>query len=91
MMLDIFIDTLYIVYESSIREGVLSPKRLKENSRRLYMARNEKTSRRIAKIASKGLRNPGSLSKKQVQALSGSVLTQAPDKKAQRPSAPRRK
>lgn len=44
------------------------------------MAKNEKTSTRIGKIASKGLKDPGSLTKKEVKSLSGSVLTQRPDK-----------
>ena len=43
------------------------------------MAKNEKTSARVAKIASKGLRI-GKLSPKEIRTLSGSNLTQAPDK-----------
>lgn len=45
------------------------------------MAKNEKTSKTIASIASKGLKDPSSLTKKQIQAISASVLTQAPNKK----------
>ena len=45
------------------------------------MAKNEKTSGSIGTIASKGLRNPGSLSNKEVRKISGSVLTQRPDTK----------
>ena len=45
------------------------------------MSRNEKTSKEVGKIASKGLKNPGSLTNKEIQKLSGSVLTQRPDKK----------
>lgn len=45
------------------------------------MARNEKTSKGIGSIASKGLRNPGSLTKTEIKKISGSVLTQRPDKK----------
>lgn len=44
------------------------------------MGKNEKTSLRIAKIASKVLRNE-KVSKSQIKSLAGSVLTQAPDKK----------
>lgn len=44
------------------------------------MSKNEKSSTRVAKIASKGLRDPGSLTKAQIKSLSGSVLTQTPDK-----------
>ncbi len=42
------------------------------------MAKNEKTSPRIAKIASKLLKDPNSSA--DVRALAGSVLTQAEDK-----------
>ncbi len=42
------------------------------------MAKNEKTSPRVAKLASKALRNPNS--SKITKTLAGSVLTQAPDK-----------
>ena len=45
------------------------------------MAKNEKTSKKVASIASKGLKNPGSLTKNQIKSISASVLTQAPDKK----------
>jgi len=45
------------------------------------MAKNEKTSKGIGSIASKGLRNPSSLTKNEIKKISGSVLTQRPDKK----------
>ena len=44
------------------------------------MAENEKTSKRLAKIASKALKGE-KLTKAEIKALGGSVLTQAPDKK----------
>lgn len=44
------------------------------------MARNEKTSKAVGKIASKGLKGHA-LTKKQVQKVSGSALTQRPNKK----------
>lgn len=44
------------------------------------MAKNEKTSPKVASIASKGLKNPGSLTNKQIKTVSGAALTQAPDK-----------
>jgi len=47
------------------------------------MARNEKTSKKVAKVASKGLRT-GKLTPKQVRQVSGSTLTQAPDKKGKK-------
>lgn len=40
------------------------------------MARSEKSSKRLAKIAAKGLRDPESLTLKEIKALCGSVLTQ---------------
>lgn len=45
------------------------------------MARNEKTSKRVAKIASKGLKSPKKLTAKEIKSLAGSTLTQAPDRK----------
>ncbi len=45
------------------------------------MAKNEKTSKKVATIASQGLKNPSSLTNKQIKTISGSVLTQRPDKK----------
>lgn len=44
------------------------------------MAKNEKTSKKIAPIASKGLRT-GKLTKKEIRKVSGSDLTQVADKK----------
>jgi hypothetical protein len=46
----------------------------------LCMAKNEKTGKKVASIASKGLRDPGSLTKTEIKKISASVLTQAPDK-----------
>ena len=45
------------------------------------MAKNEKTSSRVGSIASKGLKNPGSLTKKEIKSISAAALTQMPDKK----------
>ncbi|MHB8149811.1 MAG: hypothetical protein ACYDIB_06580 [Desulfobulbia bacterium] len=45
------------------------------------MAKNEKTSPKIASIASKGLKKPESLTKPEIRKISASVLTQTPDKK----------
>jgi hypothetical protein len=44
------------------------------------MAKNEKTSKKVATIASKGLKNPKSLTKAEIKTLAASTLTQAPDK-----------
>ena len=43
------------------------------------MAENEKTSARVAQIASKALQNPKSVTQEEIQALAASVLTQSPD------------
>ncbi len=45
------------------------------------MAKNEKTSGSVGSIASKGLKNPGSLTNKEIKSIAGSVLTQRPDQK----------
>jgi len=45
------------------------------------MAKNEKTSAKVASIAAKGLKSPGSLTKAQIKTLAASALTQAPDRK----------
>ena len=44
------------------------------------MARNEKSSAKVSKIASKALRGE-KVTKKEIKSLAGSVLTQRPDKK----------
>ncbi len=44
------------------------------------MAKNEKTSSSVGKTASKGLKT-GKLSPKEIRKVSGSALTQRPDKK----------
>lgn len=43
------------------------------------MAKNEKTGSRVGRIASKGLRT-GKLTPKETRQVSGSVLTQRPDR-----------
>ena len=43
------------------------------------MARNEKTSKSIGKIAAQGLKDPGSQTKKEIQKIAGSTLTQRLD------------
>lgn len=43
------------------------------------MAANEKTSAAVAKIASKGLKNPASLTSAEIKKLAASALTQASD------------
>ena len=44
------------------------------------MARNERTGKRVGAIAAKGLKDPKSLSPKQIKSLSASALTQRPNK-----------
>ncbi len=46
------------------------------------MANNEKSSKRMGTIASKAMRDPGSVSKKEIRSLGASVNTQRPDHKA---------
>jgi hypothetical protein len=43
------------------------------------MATNERTSARIAEIAGRGLKDPGSLTYAEIREVCGSVLTQVPD------------
>ena len=43
------------------------------------MSANEKTSARVAAIASKAMQNPNSLTPDEIQSLAASVLNQAPD------------
>lgn len=43
------------------------------------MSANEKTSARVAAIASKALQNPKSLTPEEIQALAASALNQSPD------------
>jgi hypothetical protein len=49
------------------------------------MKGNEKTSPKVASIASQALLNPKSVSPKQIQTIAASVLTQAPDKGKAKP------
>jgi IS1 family transposase len=46
----------------------------------IRLAKNEKTSGKVASIASKALQKPSSVTPKQIKTLAASVLTQAPDK-----------
>jgi len=48
------------------------------------LAKNEKTSSKVASLASKALQKPSSITPKQVKTLAASVLTQAPDKGKER-------
>jgi hypothetical protein len=43
------------------------------------MASNERTSARVAQIASKALQNPSSITSDEIQTLAASALTQSPD------------
>ena len=44
------------------------------------MAHNEKTSKSVASIASKGLQKPSSLTNKEIKKIAGSALTQTTGK-----------
>ena len=52
------------------------------------MAKIEKTSETVASIAARGLKDPGSLTKAEIKALSATALTQAPDVKKAAPKTP---
>jgi hypothetical protein len=45
------------------------------------MASNEKTGKDVGSIASRGMRDPGSLSNREIKTVSASALTQRPDNK----------
>lgn len=44
------------------------------------MGKNEKTSKSVSSIASKGLKNPGSLTNKEIKTIAATALTQSPDR-----------
>lgn len=46
------------------------------------MAKNEKTSTRMGTIASKAMKDPGSLSKTEIRSLGATAMTQRPDHKS---------
>jgi hypothetical protein len=48
------------------------------------MAKNEKTSAKVASIASMALRHPKKVSKSEIKTLAASALTQAPDKSSRK-------
>jgi hypothetical protein len=54
------------------------------------MGKNEKTGGKVGHIASQGLRDPGSLTNKQIKTIAASALTQRPDHKRP-PSKPTKK
>lgn len=50
------------------------------------MGKNEKTGKGVGSLASKAMRNPGSLSNKEIKSLGASALTQRPDHKPSKPT-----
>jgi hypothetical protein len=52
------------------------------------MANNEKTSDKLASLASKAMRDPGSLTKAEIRSLGATGLTQAKDKPKPAPKSP---
>jgi len=52
------------------------------------MAKTESTSKSIASLASKALKDPKSLSEAEIKQLAASALTQSPDKKPAAKAAP---
>lgn len=55
------------------------------------MGKNEKTGKTVGHIASQGLRDPGSLTNKQIKTIAASALTQRPDQKPSSKPSPKRK
>jgi hypothetical protein len=47
---------------------------------KIVKGKNETTSQKVASIASKALKDPSSVTKREIQTIAGSVLTQSPDK-----------
>lgn len=47
----------------------------------MTMASNEKTGKGVGSIASRGMRDPGSLTNREIKAVSASAMTQRPDNK----------
>lgn len=45
------------------------------------MAKNEKTSQKVASIASKALKDPGSVTKGEIKKIAATALTQTKDRK----------
>ena len=53
------------------------------------MGKNERTGKPIGSIASRGLRNPASLSNRQIRTLAAAARTQRPDKRPPRKPKPK--
>jgi hypothetical protein len=51
------------------------------------MATNEKSGKSVGEIASQGLKDPKSLTPKEIKSLAASALTQRPDRPAPKPAA----
>lgn len=50
------------------------------------MGKNEKSGSKVGQIASQGLRDPSSLTNKQIKTIAASALTQRPDHKSKPPT-----
>ena len=48
------------------------------------MSKNEKTGSKVGSIASKALKSPASVTKKEIKSLAASALTQRPDQKGEK-------
>ena len=57
----------------------------------MTMGKNEKTGKGVGHIASQGLRDPGSLTNKQIKTIAASALTQRPDHRGSSKPSPKRK
>lgn len=54
---------------------------LLDRTKGIPMGKNEKTGKGVGEIASRGMKNPSSLTNKEIRAVSASALTQRPDRK----------
>ena len=52
----------------------------------ITMGKNEKTGKDVGSLASKALRDPGSVTKSQIKTIAASALTQRPDHKPSKPT-----
>lgn len=75
----VFAKIPYLAFPRRLARVLNSKKNRTQNE--VEMSKNEKTSKKIAAIAAKGLKSPEKLTKAEIKALAASALTQAPDKK----------
>jgi hypothetical protein len=57
----------------------------------ITMGKNEKSGKDVGSLASKALRDPGSVTKSQIKSIAASALTQRPDHRPSSKPAPKRR